>query len=67
MYSIDDVLSLILLVSEMLKIPRAKVKVRFLKRLAFLTNKCLAQGDCREYPRTTENISKIHSNTRIVM
>ena len=43
MYRIDIVLSLILLVSEMLKIPWIKVEPHFLKKLAFATNKCLAQ------------------------
>ena len=58
MYRMDTVLSLILLVSEMLKIPRAKVEADFLKKLAFVTTKCLAQdtfGKCR---RTTENLSR---------
>ena len=35
----DTVLFFILLVSEILKIPRAKVKARFLKKLAFVTSK----------------------------
>ena len=39
----DTVLSLIPLVSEALKIPRARVGAHFLKKLAFVTNKCLAQ------------------------
>ena len=39
MYCIDTVLSLILLVSEMLKIPKAKVAAHFLKKLDFVTNK----------------------------
>ena len=39
----DIALSLILLVSEILKIPRAKVEAHFLKKLAFVTNKCLVQ------------------------
>ena len=42
MYCVDAVLSLILLVSEMLEIPKAKVEAHFLKKLAFVTNKCLA-------------------------
>ena len=54
MYRTDTVLSLILLVSEMLKIPRAKVEVHFLKKLAFVTIKCLAQ----KCPGATENLSK---------
>ena len=59
MYHMDTVLPLILLVSDMLKIPRAKVKAHFLKKLAFVTNKCLAQDSFGKCPRTTENLSKI--------
>ena len=58
MYRMDTVLSLILLVSEMLKIPRAKVEAHFLKELAFVTNKYLAQDTFRKCPRTKENLSK---------
>ena len=54
----DTVLSLILLVSEMLKIPTAKVEVHFLKNLDFVTNNCLAQDTFGKFPRTTENLSK---------
>ena len=54
----DTVLSLTLLVSAMLKIPRAKVGAYFLKKLAFVTNKCLAQDAFGKCPRTTENLSK---------
>ena len=43
MYHMDTELSLILLVSEMLKIPRVKVEAHFLKKFAFVTNKYLAQ------------------------
>ena len=57
MYRMDAVLPLILLVSEKLNIPRAKVEAHFLKKLAFATNKCLAQ-DAFGCPRTTENFSK---------
>ena len=59
MYHMDTVLPLILLVSDMLKIPRAKVKAHFLKKLAFVTNKCLAQDSFGKCPRTTKNLSKI--------
>ena len=52
----DSVLYLILLVSEILKITKAKVKAHFLKKLAFVTNNCLAQDVVRKYPRTTENL-----------
>ena len=54
----DTVLSLILLVSEMLKIPRVKVEGHFLKKLASVTNKCLVQDAFCKFPRTTENLSK---------
>ena len=54
----DTVLSLILLVSEILKIPRVRVEVHFLKKLTFVTNKCLAQDIFEKCPRTTENLSK---------
>ena len=64
MYHMDTVLSLIMVVSEMLKIPRAKVEAHFLKKLVFVTNKCFAQDAFGKCPRTVE---KIHSNTRIVM
>ena len=52
------VLSLILLVFEMLKIPKTKFEAHFLKRLDFLTNKGLAQDAFRKCLRTTENLSK---------
>ena len=51
-------LSLILLVSEMLEIPRTKVEAHFFKKLAFATSKCLVQDAFDECPRTTKNISK---------
>ena len=58
MYRMDTVLSLILLVFEMLKIPKTKVEAHFLKKLDFVTNKCLAQDAFRKCPRSTENLSK---------
>ena len=58
MYHMDTVLSLILLVSEMLKIQRAKVEAHFFKKLAFVTNKFLAQDVFGKCTRTTENLSK---------
>ena len=58
MYRMDSVLYLILLVSEMLKIQRAKVEVYFLKKFYFATNKCLAQDAFGKCPKTTENLSK---------
>ena len=45
----DTVLSLILLLSEMLKIPKTKVEAHFLKKLDFVTNKCLIQDDFRKF------------------
>ena len=42
----------------MLKIARDRVEARFLKKLAFVTNKCLAQDTFGKCPRTTENLSK---------
>ena len=57
----DTMLYLILLVSEMLKISKAKIEVHFLKKLALVTKKCLAQDAFGECPRTTENLSKYTS------
>ena len=57
MYRMDSVLYLILLISEILKITKAKVKAHFLKKLAFVTNNCSAQDAVRKYPRSTENLS----------
>ena len=58
MYRMNTVLALILLVSEMLKIARAKVETNFLKKIVFLTNKNLAQDTFGKCPRATENLSK---------
>ena len=58
MYRMDTLLSLILLVSEMLKIQRAKVEAHFLKKFAFANNKYLAQDALGKCPRTVENLSK---------
>ena len=57
-YHNDVVLSLILLVSEMLKIPKTNVEAHFLKKLDFIANKCLAKDAFGKYSRTTENLSK---------
>ena len=65
MYRMDILLSLILVVSEMLKIPRSKGEAHFLKRLAFVTNKYLAQDTVETFPRTTETLK--NSSARIVM
>ena len=58
MYGMDTVLFFILLVFEMLKIPKINVEAHFLKKLDFVTNKCLAQDAFRKCPRTTENLLK---------
>ena len=60
MYRMDIVLSLILLVSEMLKTPKVKDEAPFLKKFAFVTNKCLAQDAFEKCPRA-------NSSGRIVM
>ena len=56
MHRMDTMLPLILLVSEMLNISRAKVEPRFFNKFAFVSNKCLAQDASRECPKTTENL-----------
>ena len=58
MYRMDTVLSLILLVFEMLKIPKTKVEAHFLKKLDFVTNKCLALDAFRKCRRAIENLLK---------
>ena len=58
MYRMDILLSLILLVSEMLKIPKTKVETHFLKKIDFVNNKCLAQEAFEKCLSTTENLSK---------
>ena len=58
MYHNDVVLSLILLVSEMSKIPKTNVEAHFLKKLDFIAIKCLAQDAFGKCPRTIENLSK---------
>ena len=58
MFLVLCVSSLILLLSEMLKIPRAIVEARFLKKLDSVTNKCLAQDAFEDCARTTENLSQ---------
>ena len=61
-YHMDIVLSLILIVSQMLKLPRAKVEVHFLNKFVFVINKCLAQD-----PFRNRKPFKIHRITRRVM
>ena len=58
MYRMDILLSLILLVSEKLKIPKTKIEAHFLKEIDFVNNKCLAQEAFEKCPSTTENLSK---------
>ena len=67
MYHMYTVLSLIMLVSEMLKTPKPKIEAHSLKKLDFVTKKYLAQDALQICPRTTENLFKIHSIMRIVM
>ena len=50
--------SFILLVFEMLKIPRAKIEAHFFNKFVFVTNKSLAQDAFRKCPRTTESLSE---------
>ena len=54
----DTALSLILLLSNMLKIPKAKVEAYFLKKFAFATNERLAQDALGKCPWKTKNLSK---------
>ena len=54
----DTVLLMILLVFEMLKIPRVKAEARFLKKIAFLSKKFLQQDAFGKCTRTTVNLSK---------
>ena len=58
MYRMDTVLFLILSISDMLKILSAKVGDHFLKKLAFVTNRCLAHDAFRKIPRAIKKISK---------
>ena len=58
MHCMDTVLSLMLLISEMLKILRAKFEAHFLKKLAFVTYKSLPQDVLGQCTSTTENLSK---------
>ena len=52
MYLMDTVLPLVLLVSEMLKVQGPNLRLIFFKKLAFVTNKCLAQDAFGKCPRT---------------
>ena len=54
MYHMNTVLSLILLVFDIPKIPKTKIEAHFLKKLDFVTNKCLALDAFEKCPRTTE-------------
>ena len=64
----DTVLSMILLVSDMLKVPRAKLEANFLKKLTYVTNNYLAHDAFGKCPRTTGNLSKytvVYVNTYV--
>ena len=64
MYCMDTVLPLILLVSEMLKIPRAKVEAHFLKKHAFVCNQQMFSTRCPWImSKDSRNPFKIHSST----
>ena len=54
----DTVLSLILLGSKMLKVPRVKLGAHILKKLTFVTNKCLAHDAFGKCAKKTEKLSK---------
>ena len=56
MYRMDTVFSLILLVSEMLKIPRSKGEAHFPRKIAFVIKKYLPQDAFGTFPRKTENL-----------
>ena len=66
MYRMDTVLSLILLVSEMLKIPRLKVAAHFLQT-CFYNQQKFSTRYLRKMPKDNKKPFKIHSSTRIVM
>ena len=66
MYLTDTVLAVILLVFEMLKIPSIKVEAHFLKKLAFVTTKCLAQ-DASENIQGKQKTFPNTQHTRIVL
>ena len=53
MYRTDTVLSSIMLVSEMQKIPSAKIEAHFLKKLDFVTNTYFAYDAFGKCPSTT--------------
>ena len=64
----DTVLSMILLVSDMLKVPRAKLEANFLKKLTYVTKNYLAHDAFGKCPRTTGNLSKytvVYVNTYV--
>ena len=66
MYRMDAALSLILLVPEMLKIPRGKVESHFLKKLAFVTNKGLAMKYRKSKTRDYHQKLNVRVASRIV-
>ena len=51
----DTALPLILLVSEILKIPRAKVEVHFLKKFPFITKKMFSTRCLRKMSKDNSN------------
>ena len=69
MYRMDTGLSLVILVSDMLKISKAKVETQCFKKLAIVTNLCLYAGTrcLRLKCKDNRKPSKIHSSTRIII
>ena len=68
MYWMDTALSFILLVTKMLKISRVKGEAHLLKKLAFVTNKSLAQDAFRKWQEQTfQNPKKYNSKKTYVM
>ena len=60
MYRMDTVLSLIFLVSEMLKISGAKVEAQFFEQLPFVIKKCLIQ----DISKNVQGQQKTFQNTQ---
>ena len=67
MYHIDSLLFLILLVSEMLKIPRTKVEAHFLKKTCFCNEQQFSTRCLRKMSKDNRKPFKIHSSTRIAI
>ena len=66
MYRMDTVLSLILLVSEMLKTSRSKVEAHFIKKLSFVPTNVWHEMPWENVKKDNRRPCKIHSSTRIV-